>query len=105
MSINDWEDMLINTCYHQALSSRDASGVPTYGTAATYKCRVVYKNARVVDSYGNEVVARGMIWFMGTPNIDPNDKITMPDGDAPPIISVERYTDEVGLHHTKVFFG
>ncbi len=105
MSVNDWLDMMVHTCSHAALSSRDASGVPTYGSATSYSCRVVYKNQRVLSSDGNEVVARGMIWFAGVPDIDPNDKITMPDGSAPPIISVERYTDEVGLHHTKVFFG
>jgi len=33
------------------------------------------------------------------------DKITLPDGDTPKILRVDKMSDESGYHHIKVYFG
>lgn len=87
------------------LASRDAYGDPAYGTPSSYAARIVRKPTRVVDSQGDEVVARGIVWIAATDAIDPEDAIELPDGTRPPILAVSRVSDESGVHHVKVFFG
>ena len=105
MSISDWSDMMPETVTHAELASRDAYGARNYGTPASYSVRVSYKPTLIRTTDGSEVVAKGFIWFQGTPNIDPEDQVTLPDGSTPPILAVERVSDQSGLHHTKLFFG
>jgi hypothetical protein len=105
MPISDWADMMPHTVTHAPLASRDAYGAPTYGAGVDYTARVLYKNQRVRAADGAEVVARGSVWFVGTPTVSPEDKITLPDATTPPLLSVEQYADADGAHHTKVYFG
>ncbi len=88
-----------------SIASRDAYGSPNYGTPSSYSARVVRKPTRVVDAAGDEVVARGVVWVATTDTIDPEDRIELPDGTTPPIIAVDRISDEAGDHHIKVYFG
>ena len=109
MPISDWHDLMPHTITHQAVASRDEYGVPTYGTGTSYTARVVYKNSRIKSQRrGSEtdVIADGHIWISGTPTINvDNDRITLPDNSTPILLSVERWPDESGLHHVKVYFG
>jgi hypothetical protein len=105
MAISDFSDMMIDTVTHEEFANRDAYGVKSYGSAASYSARVVYKNKLVRNADGNEVLATGMVWFLGTPNVDTEDRITLPDGSTPKILSVDRFPDGDGLHHTKVYFN
>jgi len=105
MSIADWKDLMPDTVGVYELVSRDEYGDPTYGTRASYDARIVRKPTRVIDSAGDEVMAKGMVWIATTATIDPEDAIELPDGTRPPILSVSRFPDESGDHHIKVFFG
>lgn len=105
MSASDWLDLASATVTHEPFSSRDAYGVPSYAVGVEYSAREVYKNVKVRSFDGHEVVARGVVWVLGTPTVGPNDRITLSDSTQPPILSVERYSDEGGSHHVKVYFG
>lgn len=105
MSISDFTDLMPHTVSHSELASRDEYGAPTYGTETDYTARVLYKQQKVVRSDGREVLARGVMWIAGTPTIDPEDRITLPDDSTPVILAVERVPDESGIHHVKVYFG
>ena len=105
MSIADFTDLMADEITHKALSSRDAYGAPTYGTGTAYTARVVFKPTWIRADDGTQVVARGVVWIAGTPNIDPQDQITLPDGTTPPILAVMRIPDENGMHHIRVAFG
>jgi hypothetical protein len=104
--ISDWEDMMSDTVTLAAVSSRDAYGKPSYGTARSYSARVVYKQTRIVNrTNGQDAIATGVVWVGGTPTIGIDDRMTLPDGTTPVILNWERPTDEDGAHHTKVYFG
>ena len=74
-------------------------------TSASYRGRYVRRNQMVRDDAGDEVVSRSQLWLFGAPSLTPRDKITLPDGTTPVILAVERYPDDNGAHHEKVFFG
>lgn len=101
----DLVDLLPHTVSHAALTGRDDFGAPTYGAATEYAARVVYEPKLVRSAPGDVVVAAGYVWLNGAPAVDPADRITLPDATTPPIVSVERFPDEGGDHHTKVYFG
>lgn len=105
MPVSDWASMMPHTVEVQQRTGLDAYAKPSYGAAVQYRARVVYKNSNVRARDGQVIVARGFVWVNGTPVITVDDRITLPDSTHPPILSVERYPDELGDHHIKVFFG
>ena len=105
MSINDWRQVFPQTARFCPLSSRDSYGKPTYDDGVDYSARISYKSVKIIGPDGQEIQAKGAIWFLGRPTVTQDDKIVLPDGSAPPILSVSRPSDEFGVHHTKVWFG
>ncbi|MCK5640808.1 MAG: hypothetical protein KAJ19_08425 [Gammaproteobacteria bacterium] len=104
MTVADWSDMMPHTITHLETTGYDDYGAKNTGSPATYKARIIYKNDTILDANGREVISKGHMWIMGTPTIDNEDVITLPDGSIPEILSVETYPDENGAHHVKVFF-
>lgn len=102
--INDFREMFPDTVTWAPLTSRDQYGTPTYGAGTAFDCRLVRRNTLVRDRQGQEVTSRAHVWLMGSPAVDSDDKLTLSDGSVPVIVSVERYQDEGGSSHTKVYF-
>jgi len=105
MAVNDFLDMMPATIIHSPFVSRDSYGQPTYGSSTNYRARIVYKDTIIRGVDGSELVSRQQCWVNGTPSIRPTDKVTLPDGTSPPIFNVEKFSDESGDHHVKIFFG
>lgn len=105
INMNDFKGMMPHTVAHAPVSSRDSYGKITYGAATSYAARVVYKNKQVRSATGEVVMAAGMVWFLGTVSMSGDDKITLPDGSTPQVISVEKYADDDGDRFTKIYFG
>lgn len=107
MPVSDFLDLMPDTVTYTPVASRDQYGKPTFGTARTYRARVVYKTIRTSSMVsGQETIAAGEVWLAGTlapPDVD--DKITLPNGATPIILNFERFTDDEGVHHTKILFG
>lgn len=101
---DDFKDLMTDTVIVKPLSSRSAYGVPTYGSGTTYTARVVRMHKMVRDSQGHQVVSTAQAWIAGTPAISPQDQVALSDGTTPAIAAVERFQDEVGSSHTKVYF-
>ncbi len=87
-------------------------GEPTFtGSTVSYRARIVTKLGYVRDAAGEEVSYNTVAWIRstGTASITVSDRITLPTGAAPstrpPIVGIERYPDEDGVHNTKVYFG
>lgn len=86
--------------------SRNLYGVTTFATLSSpFRGRYVRKNRMVRTVSGDEVVSRSHFYFHGTPGLEPEDKVTLPDGTSPPILSVESYPDDHGSHHEVAYFG
>src|SRR6185436_8554371 len=106
MPVSDWLDLMPDTVTYEAMTGRDGQSKPTYGTAVSYRARVVYKYIRTSNrASGQDAVGTGEVWLAGIlyPNID--DRITLPDGSQPIIVNWNVFTDETGPHHTVIIFG
>lgn len=86
--------------------SQNSYGEPTYGTAVSYAARVQGKMQMVRDSMGQERVSTVTCFVATTATISPKDKLELPlefIPRQPPILAVERQSDEIGLHHVVLF--
>ena len=57
------------------------------------------------DQNGRQVIEDGKIVFYGTPTINLNSKISLPDGTTPVLLTVNVHYDESGTNHTTVTYG
>lgn len=81
-------------------------GAPTFSaSASTFKARVVDRPGFVRNNEGEDVAYRSIAWVASTGTLDVHSRYTLPDGTSPPVVQLERYPDEKGTHHHKVFFG
>ena len=105
--VDDFQDMAPDTATWEPKDDRDQFGKPTYGDAVTFDhVRLVRKHKLVRNLQGDEVVSTAHIWIMEhpAPEVGPEDRITLSDGTTPTIASIERFQDEDGDSHTKVYF-
>lgn len=89
-----------------AIESRiglNAYGEALHGAAVQYKARIVGRIRRVTDSAGTERVSTKTITLGAAVEVSPFDRLTLPDGSHPLILSVGSYPDESGAHHTVLY--
>lgn len=87
-------------------TGQNAYGEPTYGAAVSYTARVQGKMRMMIDANGVERVSSVTVYVATTAAIGPKDKLTLPGGwtpASPPIIAVQRVSDEHGDHHTVIY--
>ena len=108
MPIADWLSLMPFTVSYEAAAVRDEFGkVTTYAAPVSYRARATYKHQRVASrATGQDVIASIQVWLNGViPTINVDDRITLPDGTTPLIVSWDMPTDEVGNHHTKLYLN
>ncbi len=108
MAISDWSDVMPDTITHEAVLTRDEYGKPaTFDTIVSYQARVTGANKRVPSRTpgGQDAIASVAVWSAKISGLKLDDRITLPDGTTPPILSYDHVGDEKGDHHTKILFG
>jgi hypothetical protein len=112
MSLRIWRGMMTQRVSLAARSGQDMYGKPTYGTAVTYQARLVGKRRQVINAAGQQVVSDQTVYLLGAPAVGAQDRVTLSTADVgstaalaitPPILSVARYPDERGQHHTVLY--
>ena len=100
-------EMFRQTVTVAAVASRNADGSVNYSTSATsYAARVRKTAKQMRDQSGQVVMAGHVVWLASTGTIDPNSKVTLPDGLTPPVLQVDSYPDEDGAyHHNRILLG
>lgn len=104
-SVNDWRDMFPDTVTYAEFVDRTDYGKPNYGTPVSYSARIVRRPRFVRKADGSEVVSSVTVWLAAFVDAGAQDQITLPDGTTPEVLTVEKYTDESGDHHTKISLG
>ena len=114
-SVTRWAHMLRQTASFAAPSGVNRNGEQTFGTAVSYRCRLVGKREQMLSADGRQVLSRQRLYLMTDANIDPQSQVTLSTGDVgstegwaihPPIVGVGRYpADDGGFHHTVVFLA
>jgi len=103
---SDLLSMMPHTLTVAPWTGHNAYGEATYGTAVSYTARVQGKMQMVRDAAGVERVSTVTCYVATTASIGPKDKLTLPSGwvpVSPPILSVQRVSDEGGDHHTVIY--
>ena len=103
--IADWLDLMPAQVVVQRLLGHDSYSRPTYASPANYDARVTYKQRRITNAQGEEVVSRGEAWLATIDPITARDLITLPDGSNPLILEADLVSDEVGPLYTKFYFA
>lgn len=99
-------EIMVDTITIAGVATRDAYGKRTWSSATTVThCRVQTGAHKVTDTEGTEVIASGKVYVPGSPTLTLYDKVTLPDGTQPPIITVDRVGDEIGSNHTVIHYG
>lgn len=95
-------------------SAADAYGQPSYGSAASYRARVVGRVRFVRDAQGQEVVSTHTVYLASNPGVTVKDQLTLSTGDAgstentvrkPAILSVGTFPDERGRFCTILYLS
>lgn len=83
----------------------DKYGKGTFGTGTQVRCRVVPTNQSERTGTGVDEIPVGKIYCYGTPTVNVNDKILLPDGQTVYAVHVQKQNDESGAHHTVISIG
>lgn len=93
-------------------TGQDAYGAPSYGSATQHKAHVTKKTSLVLNANGEQVQSGRSVHLMTATPILPTARLTLSTGDAgstmptllqPPILAVERRSDQAGPHHVVVY--
>jgi len=76
----------------------DGFGNPSTGTATTYNAIIVQNTKMVRDRAGVQVVSSCQILLNGSVSINPDSKVTLPDGTQPVIINTGKTPDFDGVN-------
>jgi len=98
----DFLECMVDEITVEAFTGFDEDGQPTFGPATTIQCRISPKQRQIQNVHGADVTSVASIYPAYAPTIDPLDRITLPNGEQPPILRVEVPPDTDGAHHTKV---
>ena len=102
-----FSEMMTDTVVFNAGSAIDKYGKRTYGgTTTSVQCKIIYETRLMKDMEGQDIVSTGRAILYGPyTSLALTDKITLPNGTTPVIISIETLQDTAGPHHTVVHFG
>lgn len=96
-------EMLAQEVTVESFVSNNEYSTPTYGPANTLSARVQSRSKKVIMADGRELVSSAMVYLAGGSGVLVNDRITLPDGNSPVILSIERLPDEFGLFYEVVY--
>jgi hypothetical protein len=84
--------------------STDGYATPVYGSASTYKARVVRKQTLVRSFAGTEELSQMTVWVASTTTFSPSAEISVNGSTQGPLMALEAVPDEDGVHHMKAYF-
>ena len=101
----EFQSMFPQTVTIEPQTGTNFNGEDSYGPSTTFSARAVDRVHLIRNFEGEQVGSNTMVWVNTVSSISTRDKITLPTGyspSQPPILSVSRYPDSEGLHHTVI---
>jgi hypothetical protein len=89
---------------HEPFEEDDAQGNRIYGTASTYMVIVEDRERYLTAHDRAQQLSKAIISFLEPVEIGQNDRITLPNGQQPQILSVEGVLDPTGKFYAPVVF-
>jgi len=85
--------------------STDGYGTAVMATGSTFKGRHVRKQQLVRTFAGTEELSTSQLWIASTSTFAASIEFVVNGSTIGPLMSLEAYPDEDGVHHSKAFFG
>lgn len=113
-AIASWGHMLPDSVTYEPRTATDAYGDATFGTATTYRARVVGEQKKILSFTGAEVVSAQTVYLAAAIVVQPSDRVTLSTGLVgsteatairPPILGAKRIPDQNGTHHVCLYLG
>lgn len=103
-------DTVTITPYAQGSTASPYPGVSlSTADAVQYRARYLDKIVQMPGPNGDNVPMRGTVYIASTGSTQTPcpmpSVITLPDGDTHPVHYVERFDDQFGLHHQRIYVG
>lgn len=108
-----WRHLMSSVVTFEPRTGTDTdTGLPTFGSAVTYRAHLSRKRQLVRGEAGLQVDSAQAVHLDAAPLIEPTARITLSTDDVgstgdsalhPTIVSVERRYDQSGPHHTVVY--
>lgn len=109
LNSTDWAAFLPHSVQVSTAGARRTDGSATFGSASTYRARIVQRQREINVGEGRVTLANGWAWVASTGRINTTDKIKVPSAmlptSTPTILLVETFPDEAGTYHNKVYLG
>lgn len=87
----DWRDYSVT---YYPFSSYDSHGAPQFGKSSTISCYIEVHPKLVRDSKGQQVVSSARVYLVGSSSYNIKDKFVLPDGQYPPVISIDQFYND-----------
>ncbi|ATW59906.1 head-to-tail stopper [Arthrobacter phage Waltz] len=99
-------DMMTQTVTVKPKTAFGAYGTAVRGAPVDYPCHVSIKAGEAPTRAGGVVTTTGTAWLAGHfPELDTADAAEVPGLGLTAIVAVQHVFDEVGPHHTVLYFG
>ncbi len=103
----DFDELLNDAVSTNTLASvsTDGYGTAVMATGSTFKGRFVRKQQLVRTFAGTEELSQAQLWVASTTTFAASIEFVVNGSTVGPLMSLEAYPDEDGVHHSKAFFG
>lgn len=85
--------------------STDGYGTAVFATGSTFKGRLVRKQQLVRTFAGTEELSQSQLWVASTSTFASSIEFVVNGSTVGPLMSLESFPDEDGVHHVRAFFG
>jgi hypothetical protein len=76
-----------------------------YSTAVAVHCYIARNPTMIIDSQGRETVSSVQVYIDGDDEVETTSRLTLPGGEQPVILKVEKRTGPGGMTHLKVIYA
>lgn len=98
-------DLMPDTVTLYKAGKRDRYGdIPFAATGTAIRCRYIREPKMVRTMQGEEKISSSHCWLAGVYGVAVEDKVVLPNGDAPLILNVAMFSDERGPYYERVYF-
>ena len=91
-------------CQYEQRTGVDDYGAPQYAAPVEIDAMWLAEQSRVRNAEGEEVLTEGKLWVPTEYPVTRIDRITLPDGTQPTVISVNAHASGSDFTHYEVFF-
>jgi hypothetical protein len=101
---SDFLGMMPVTVTVEPFVTQDGYSKAAYGDPVSYQVFLDETSRMHRTSTSQVLYAQGTVYLPPTAVVGTKDRLTLPDGQQPKVVGVDRQFDDQGLHHLELYF-